>query len=313
VRSVPPIAIQRVSRVFGATRALDEITLDVESGEILGLLGPNGSGKSTLLRVLSFLIPPSSGTLSLMGRVIGMRDPSSLQQMGVVFDQAVHYEHLTGYENAWFFARAYGVESSDLESRLHDLFTSLSLWERRDDPVSVYSHGMRRKLALIEALVHHPRVILLDEPSLGLDYLARMSLYQILRDEADSGASIVLATNDVNEARLLCDRVALMNRGRLMTVGTPESLIGLLGGCAVLNVRLDRPVPLEILNRMEGIENTRVVDEEGDGFKITILARDDPGVLPALISEIAPHASLLGMEIKRPDLGDVVMRFGGRI
>jgi ABC-2 type transport system ATP-binding protein len=312
VKCVPPISIQRVSRVFGATRALEEITLEVETGEILGLLGPNGSGKTTLLRVLSFLIPPSSGILSFMGRAIGMRDTSFLRQMGVVFDHAVHFDHLTGYENAWFFARAYGVESSDLESRLHDLFTSFTLWERRDDAVSVYSHGMKRKLALIEALVHHPRLILLDEPSLGLDYLARMSLYQILRDEAHSGASIVLATNDVHEARLLCDRVALMNRGRLMAVGTPESLIGLVGEHAVLNVRLDRPISLETLNRIQGIENTRVVDEGGNGFKIAILARDDPGVLPALISAITPHASLLGIDVKRPDLGDVMIQFGGR-
>jgi ABC-type multidrug transport system ATPase subunit len=233
--------------------------------------------------------------------------------MGVVFDQAAHFEHLTGYENAWFFGRQYGVDSGILETRLRQLFRTLFLWERKDDLVQVYSHGMKRKLALVESLVHQPRMILLDEPTLGLDYHSRLSLYQILRDRAGSGASIVLATNDVHEARLLCDRVALMNRGRLLATGTPEDLIRSLGGFDVLNVQMDRPVPLEILNQLEGIERCEVVDAKGGGFHITLLARDDPRILPFLIGEIAPHASLLGLEVKRPDLGDVMLRFGGKI
>jgi ABC-2 type transport system ATP-binding protein len=310
---VPPIEVQKVSRAFGAIRALDDITLEVDQGEIFGLLGPNGSGKSTLLRILSLLIPPSSGSISLLGEAIRERDPSLLKQMGVVFDQDVHYDQLTGYENAWFFGRTYGLSSPTLQNRLYHLFKSLSLWERKEDPVGIYSHGMKRKLALIEALAHQPRLIVLDEPSLGLDYYSRMSLYQILRDEADSGASIILATNDVHEARLLCDRVALMNHGRLLATGTPEELIRSLGGFTVLNMQLDRPVSPKILNQVEGIEHSEMSEEDGGRFRVTLLARDEPYLLPSLIREITQHASLLGMEVKRPDLGDVMLQLGGRI
>jgi ABC-2 type transport system ATP-binding protein len=308
---VAQIAIQDISRKFGKIHALAGITLEVGEGEILGLLGPNGSGKSTLLRILSFLLPASNGSLSLLGKPVYQRDPVLLQQMGVVFDQTAHYEHLTGYENAWFFARAYGVDASEAEIRLRDLFTALDLWDRKDDPVGVYSHGMKRKLALIEALAHRPRVILLDEPSLGLDYHARMSLYQILKNEAESGTSIVVATNDVHEARLLCDRVALMNQGRLLTIGPPEFLINSLGGFAVLDVKLDRPIPLDILKQVEGITQVEVLGGGGSDVQIRVLAHDDPQILPLLIAEIAKHASLIGMEVKRPDLGDVMLRFGG--
>ncbi len=310
---MPPIEVQKISRAFGTIRALDDITLEVDPGEIFGLLGPNGSGKSTLLRILSLLISPSSGSISLLGEAIRERDPFLLKQMGVVFDQDVHYEQLTGYENAWFFGRAYELSPPLLQNRLYHLFKSLSLWDRKDDPVGIYSHGMKRKLALIEALAHQPRLIILDEPSLGLDYYSRMSLYQILRDEADSGASIILATNDVHEARLLCDRVALMHHGRLLATGTPEELIRSLGGFTVLNMLLDRPVSPKILNQVEGIEHSEVREEDGGRFRVTLLARDEPHLLPLLIREITQHASLLGMEVKRPDLGDVMLQLGGRV
>jgi ABC-2 type transport system ATP-binding protein len=307
---MPQLVLQEVGRDFGALQALEEISLEVEKGEILGLLGPNGSGKSTLLHILSFLIPPSRGTVFLLGRRIEKKDPMVLRRMGVVFDQTPHYENLTGYENAWFFAHAYDIGRVEITERLRYLFTALDLWERRNDPVAIYSHGMKRKLALIEALAHHPQLILLDEPSLGLDYHSRMSLYQILREEAERGSSLIMATNDVHEARFLCDRVALMRQGRLLTTGSPEELIRSLGGFAILKLRLDRPIPLELLGQVQGIEQSDVVEGEGGHFEIRILARDDPRIFLSLLAAIAPHASIFGLDIKRPDLGDVMLALG---
>ncbi|MDD1677720.1 MAG: ABC transporter ATP-binding protein [Methanomicrobiales archaeon] len=306
-----PIVVQGVCKNFGALQALDGISFAVEAGEIFGLLGSNGSGKSTLLRILSLLIAPSRGTISMLGRQVQKKDSSLLRQMGVVFDQTPHYEHLTGFENAWFFARAYEVGDTEIESRLRHFFTALDLWERRDDLVGIYSHGMKRKLALIEALAHHPRVILLDEPSLGLDYHSRMSLYQLLQERVQSGSSIIMATNDVHEARLLCDRVALMRKGRILAVETPDALIGSLGGYAILEMRLDRPIPFDLLKGVPGIAQSEATVRENGSYGIRILARDDPRILPTLLAEITPHASLIGLDIKRPDLGDVMLRFGG--
>lgn len=207
------VSLEGLSKMYGGRLALDSIDLALEEGDIMGLIGPNGSGKSTLLRVISGLARPDSGKISLFD---GTRPKDALVHIGAVLDRASHWDRLTAFENAWFFARSCGLSKEEAISRLEELFAWSGLSARQDDPVSTYSYGMRRKLSLIEALVHRPSLLLLDEPSMGLDYSARLDLYNILKAQAKEGRAVMLATNDMGEASAVCSQVALLKSGRIL-------------------------------------------------------------------------------------------------
>ncbi|MFX1480628.1 MAG: ABC transporter ATP-binding protein, partial [Promethearchaeota archaeon] len=201
--------------------ALEDISLSFHTGEIHVLLGPNGSGKSTLIKILTQLLPSSKGKIKYNDNLLKNSNNELKKEIGVLFDHIAHFEQLTGYENAWFFASSYGVPQEDIKSQLDYYFKWIELWDKKDDPVRTYSYGMRRKLALIEALVHNPTILLLDEPSMGLDYQSRISLYNTLRKLASQGMAIIIASNDVNETAFLANKVSMLSNGKLIVSGEP--------------------------------------------------------------------------------------------
>ena len=219
------LTLQSISKSYGKNRVLDGIDLEVHKGEIFVLLGSNGCGKSTLLRIMATLLKPDSGEALLFG---SKGSPEILRRVGIMFDHTAHWDKLTGYENAWMFARSYGLTNKVAASRLDGLFKWIGLWERRDEAVASYSYGMRRKLSLIEALVHEPDLLLMDEPSMGLDYTSRLAIYSHLRQLAEKGIAIVLSTNDVSEAELLASRVALLKKGHIIALDRPDHLVASL-------------------------------------------------------------------------------------
>ena len=298
-------ALRDVTKRFGSVRALDRVTLDLGEGEILGLLGPNGSGKSTLLRVIARLVPPDEGTVLLPA--------FSRASTGVLFDHAAHWEVLTGYENARFFARSYGMDAATADDRLEDLFSLFDLRERRDDPVATYSYGMRRKLGLIEALAHEPSLILLDEPSIGLDYRARVTLAGLLRAAARRGATVVFSTNDLNEAAGLAHRVALLDRGRLLVAGEPSALIGALGAKVTIDLRLAAPVDLQAIGRVPGVESVGTEEQE-DGVHVTVMVAPDgsspSSLLARVIHAVAGEGGVVaGADLRAPGLADIFLAY----
>jgi len=304
------VTLRDVTKWFGTVRALDGVTLDVGKGEILGLLGPNGSGKSTLLKVIARLIPPDDGSV--------VRPPAGRATMhgtGMLFDHTAHWEALTGYENAWFFARSYGMDPGAAHDRLKGLFEAFGLRERLGDPVSGYSYGMRRKLGIIEALAHDPSLILLDEPSIGLDYRARITLAGLLRDAARQGATVIFSTNDVSEAADLADRVALFDRGRLLVSGEPSALIRSLGAVVMIELRLKAPIDIRPLEEIPGVEGIGA-EERGEGFSITVAATPD-GLGPSSLLARVVHAvaaqggEVVGADLRAPGLPDVFLAYTG--
>ena len=300
------VALRDVTKWFGSIQALDRVTLSVGEGEIVGLLGPNGSGKSTLLKVIARLIPPDEGSvvLPVNGRLMMLRT-------GMLFDHTAHWETLTGYENAWFFARSYGMDPVTAHDRLEDLFERFDLLERWGDPVSSYSYGMRRKLCLIEALAHDPSLILLDEPSIGLDYRARVNLADLLRTAARRGAAIILSTNDVDEAAGLAHRIALLNRGHLLASGEPSALIGSLAAKVTIELRLRIPVDIRSLEEIPGVEGVSADEREG-GLYVTVMAAPDESGPSSLLARIvhavaARGGEVVGADIRAPGLPDVFL------
>lgn len=210
----PCLEADGVSRRHPNGRGVFDVSLSLCPGQVLGVTGPNGSGKSTLAAVMATLQPPTAGTVRWFG-LTDRRSPRVRCRLGVVLDRPVHFDHLTGRQNAGFFAAQYGVPRGVAGERLDALFEWADLVGARDLPVGEYSLGMRRRLGLVEALCHDPRLLVLDEPSLALDDDGHTQLAGELRQRAQMGAAVLLATNDVALAGAVCDDVLRLDGGRL--------------------------------------------------------------------------------------------------
>ncbi|AKB75858.1 ABC transporter, ATP-binding protein [Methanosarcina lacustris Z-7289] len=226
------IEIKKLSRSFGNLIAVDKLDLDV-GNEIFGLLGPNGAGKSTTVMMLTTLIKPSSGTAKVCGYDV-VRDSKKVRSKisYVPQDMAVDRK-LTGRENVLLFAKLYGIPNRN--SKVDEVLEMMALSDRAGDLVKTYSGGMRRRLELAQALVHEPEVLFLDEPTLGLDISGRRKIWEHIRMLKAEGMTIFMTTHYLEEAEKYCNRVAIIDKGRITAIGTPENLINDIGENASLN------------------------------------------------------------------------------
>jgi len=219
------ILTDRLTRRFGATVAVDELSLEIADGEIFGLLGPNGAGKTTTVRMLAGLIGVSSGRAHVAG--LDVTDPSQAREVrrlvGVLPEEAGLYGDLSAIRTLDFFGRLYRMSKSSRNDRAEALLTRLDLWERRDDPAATLSKGLKQRLALARALIHNPHVVLLDEPTANLDPEGAGVVRDVLLDLKAQGRTVVVNTHRLEEAERVCDRVGIM-RTRLLRVGTPHEL-----------------------------------------------------------------------------------------
>ncbi len=298
------LSLRGVSKSYGKNKILDGIDLEVHKGEIFVLLGFNGCGKSTLLKIMATLMKPDSGKVLLLGS----EDTSNyLRRLGFMFDHTAHWDKITGYENAWLFARSYGLSGNTAALRLDKLFKWTGLDERRNETVAAYSYGMRRKLSLIEALVHEPNLLLMDEPSMGLDYASRLALYSHLRELSEKGITTVLATNDVSEAELLASRVALLRNGHIIALDKPEHLVASLNALTRIELKLAVPIPVETLRGIEGVVQ---VEAEEDVLRLLVTLGQDS--LAAIVKEVTALGGMIqNIEIREPNLGDAFLKLAG--
>jgi ABC-2 type transport system ATP-binding protein len=216
----PVVALDGVSVRYRNRTALDSIDLLVSAGEVVGLLGPNGAGKTTTVDTCVGLRKPTAGSVSLFGR--DPQERRARELVGLVPQESGLYDELTGQEQLRLFASLYKLD--DERKRVEDVLNLVSLWTRRDDTVSTYSGGMRRRLALARALLHDPRLLVLDEPTLGVDIHGRTALWEHIRQLRAEGRTILLTTNDLYEAEVLCSRVVILNHGRVVEDASPEQL-----------------------------------------------------------------------------------------
>jgi ABC-2 type transport system ATP-binding protein len=212
-------------QTFGATRALDGASFTVEGGEIFGLLGPNGAGKTTTIRILATLLPPDSGTACVEGLDVRRHAMAVRRLLGYVPQQISADGALTGYENVWLFARLYDVPRRERKERIQEVLVSMGLEDAADRLAATYSGGMVRRLELAQALVNRPEVLILDEPTVGLDPVARSGVWDRVRAlREQTGMTVLLTTHYMEEADILCDRIAMMHRGKVRAVDTPAAL-----------------------------------------------------------------------------------------
>jgi ABC-2 type transport system ATP-binding protein len=231
---MPVIETSALTRRFGNLMAVDRLTMSVETGEIFGLLGPNGAGKTTAIKMLTTLLPPTSGTAMVAGFSITHHAARVRKAIGYVPQMLSADGTLTGYENLWVFARLYDVPRSEREVRIHDALAFMGLEDAANKLVRTYSGGMIRRLEIAQSILHRPRVLFLDEPTIGLDPLARKVVWEHITElQGSYGTTIFMTTHLMEEADHLCQRVAIMHRGKIVAIGPPAQLKTAIGGDGV--------------------------------------------------------------------------------
>jgi ABC-2 type transport system ATP-binding protein len=257
--SFPMIQTIDLSKNFGALAAVKTVNFSVEKGEVFGLLGPNGAGKTTTIRMLTTLSLPSSGTARVAGHDI-INDPLSVKKAIGVIPQMLNLDiDLTLAENLEYHGRLHRMERADRNARIEELLRFVGLWEKRDMPVEHLSGGMRRRLLIARGLMHRPRVVFMDEPTVGLDPQARRLIWGLIDGLKRSGITILLTTHYIEEADELCDRVAIMRQGKIITVGAPADLKA-VAGRYVLECLGRHDVPRQFLHsRDEALDAGKVM------------------------------------------------------
>jgi ABC-2 type transport system ATP-binding protein len=297
------ISVQDLVHRYDGRAALNGVSFDVRHAELFGLLGPNGSGKTTMFRILSTLMVPSGGRALIMG-FDAAREPNKLRhQIGVVFQAQSIDVKLTAYENLWHQGHLYGLQGQALKSRVAEMLGRVGLSDRANEKAETFSGGMQRRLELAKGLLHHPAVLLLDEPTTGLDPGARRDLWQylqILRDE--ERVSVIVTTHLMEEAER-CDRLAILNEGKLVALGTPSELKHEIGGDVILLDARDAESMAERIRSRFNVDakvlggQVRLERENGHRF-ITDVVEAFPGEIEAI-------------SVSKPSLEDVFIRRTG--
>jgi ABC-2 type transport system ATP-binding protein len=227
------IEIRGLCKYYGQIKAVDHLDLTIRSGEVFGLLGPNGAGKTTTVRLLTTLARPTAGEVFINGWEVTRNASQVKKEIGVVPQHINLDQELTARENLELHGRLYRMPARERRARIQELLTFVDLADRADTPVEHFSGGMKRRLMIARALLHNPRVLFLDEPTVGLDPQVRRRLWDLIRSLNGQGITILLTTHYIEEAELLCHRVGILNKGRLIALGTPEELKARVGKVVV--------------------------------------------------------------------------------
>jgi len=275
------VRLDNLVKQFDDVRAVDGVSFEVRSGEVFGLLGPNGAGKTTTIRMLTTLAAITAGSAEVAGINVS-RDPIAVKQNIGLAPQGLNLEiELSAYENLEFHGRLHRMRKRDRETRIRELLEFSELWDKRDVQVQKFSGGMKRRLLIARAIMHRPRVLFLDEPTVGLDPQIRRRVWEMIMALKSEGITILVTTHYIEEADFLCDRVGIMNRGRLVALDTPENLKNQTGRFAVVCSRSNGCNARFFDGREEAVQHASTV--EGD---VTVRQTNLEDVFIALTGEV---------------------------
>jgi ABC-2 type transport system ATP-binding protein len=307
------VRAEALVKTFGATRALDGVDLEIPTGTVLGLLGPNGAGKTTTVRILTTLLKPDSGRAWVAGHDV-LADPQSVRKsIGLSGQYAAVDENLTGYENLWMVARLYGMNRADSSARARELLSRFRLDEAADRPAKTYSGGMRRRLDLAGALVAEPAVVVLDEPTTGLDPRGRLETWEVIQELVADGATVLLTTQYLEEADQLADRILVIDHGKVIASGTADELKA-QAGSEQLEITVAELAEVELVRKVlvEVGSDDPTVDERARRARVHV----DTGpkaLVEALRRLDAQNVSVQDVALHRPTLDDVFLALTGHM
>lgn len=302
------LTIDQLRVVYAGHSALDDVSLQVRPGEILGILGPNGAGKSTLLRAITGKLRPTSGQIFIAGKALF---PGKAYQHSIGFTPQFLglYRHLTGRENLEFFARCTGVSRQQIPARVGQALEEIELTDKADVRVDHMSGGMQRRLHLAATLVSHPSLLVLDEPTAGVDQGVRMSIHELIRRRAKQGAAVVVVTHELDEAEVLSHRVALLHQGQLKALAEPRTLVHeTFGNTQLFVVRTVHMLPPALCERLQEMGFRRDSDESGEWWLQSDLPLDR--LIDHLYSDVVgARDAIAEVSVRRPGLKNVMQHF----
>ncbi len=304
------ITLKELTKKFGEFTALDNLSLEIEKGELFGLLGPNGAGKTTLISILSTILAPSTGAASVCGHDVRQEEDAVRRCIGIVFQDPSLDDELTGEENLDFHGRLYGLDSKTRLSRINEVLGLVDLDDRRKDLIRNYSGGMRRRLEIARGLMHRPNVLFLDEPTLGLDPQTRRRIWHYITNLKNSfGMTIILTTHYMDEADQLCSRIAIIDRGQIVAMDSPEGLKESLGG-DLLELATSDPKP-EFLQSVREHEDVKRISTQDGKIKLTV--RNGESLIPRILQTAQSFAvEISSVSLRKPNLEDVFIKLTGR-
>ncbi|MEM4625408.1 MAG: ATP-binding cassette domain-containing protein [Candidatus Pacearchaeota archaeon] len=306
---MPILETFNLTKIFNGLIAVNNVTISIEEGEIFGLLGPNGAGKTTLISMLCTLLRPSSGTARVNGFDIIKQQSNVRKSIGIVFQEPSLDNRLSARENLEIHAGLYKVPKSERKNRIEEVLELVGLTERAEDLVKTYSGGMKRRLEIARALIHYPRILFLDEPTLGLDPQTREHVWKYIKLLAKrENITIFLTTHYMEEADALCNRVAIMDYGEIKVLDTPKKLKSKLEGDVIILEVDDASKLEENIRSFEEVKNIIVRDN-----KLFITGKDAEILAPKIIEFINKNNFLVkSINIRKPSLGDVFLHYTGR-
>jgi ABC-2 type transport system ATP-binding protein len=304
----PVLEVRDLHKRYGPTVALEQVRFAVEPGEMFGLLGPNGAGKTTLLSIISCLLAPTSGEVRILGRTVRPGDRELRRHVGIVPQELAVYGQLTARENLHFFGELYGLRGRELRQRVEQVLAAVALLDRADRRVDTFSGGMKRRLNLGAALVHGPDLLLLDEPTTGVDPQSRNHIFEEVRRLNGAGVTVVYTSHYMEEVQALCPRIGIIDHGRLIACDTLAGLLRHLEGAIRFRVREMTPA---LRRRLEALPDAKLVERDGAGAELE--CRDVPATLLRLVGTLQElHLELTGLETEEPNLERVFLHLTGR-
>jgi ABC-2 type transport system ATP-binding protein len=305
----PMLRVKGVTKRFGDLVASDSVSFQILPGEIYGLLGPNGAGKTTTISMISGLTKPDTGSVSIAGEDLWSDPPKVQKHLGAVPQEIALYDELSGVQNLEFWGRLGGVSARDLRSRSREMLETLDLCERGRDPVKTYSGGMKRRINIGCALMHRPELLLLDEPTVGIDPQARERILGLVRSLAAEGMAVLYTTHYLEEAELLCNRIGIIDHGRILAEGTLKDLQSRLGSDQIFVLEGDlKSASSEQLPELT--RQFRVLQERPGQWIVSGPADNHPS--ESLKVLLGLPLALDNVAYKKPNLSDVFLQLTGR-
>jgi len=304
------LSVKNLYKNYNEVKAVDGISFEVKQGEVFGLLGPNGAGKSTTISMISTLFQPTKGEIFFKGRNIFDNLNEIRQNLGVVPQDIALYPTLTGYENLTFWGNIYGLKGSELKKRINEVADIIGLNGRIKDRVDKYSGGMKRRLNIGAALLHNPELLIMDEPTVGIDPQSRNHILDTVRELNKRGMTIIYTSHYMEEVEYLCNRVCIMDQGKIIVTGTQQELVELVNGKTQINIKLNKHEDslLELLRKIDGVNDVKIIEDV-----ITLYGENADMLIADIIAKLTSNGGRIeSVDVKKPNLEAVFLKLTGK-